>query len=101
MPAAAQWSTLRSAIAVDVDKNGLPDILLGGNFFANNVEIGRMDGDQGTVLTNEGAGKFSARIVFGADLRGEVRKFAPLQIGDIKGIVVAKNNDSVKVIRLK
>lgn len=101
MPAAAQWSTLRSAIAVDVDKNGLPDILLGGNFFANNVEIGRMDGDQGTVLINEGAGKFSARIVFGADLRGEVRKFAPLQIGDIKGIVVAKNNDSVKVIRLK
>jgi enediyne biosynthesis protein E4 len=101
MPAAAQWSTLRSAMVVDVDKNGLSDILLGGNFYANNVEIGRMDGDHGTVLINEGAGKFTARNVFGADLRGEVRKFAPLQIGDFKGIVVVKNNDSIKVIRLR
>ncbi len=101
LPAAVQWSTLRSATIMDVDRNGMPDVFLGGNFFANNVEIGRMDGDQGTVLINEGGGKFSTRLIVGADLRGEVRRISPIRVGEMNGLVVAKNNDSLKVIRFK
>ena len=54
MPWQAQLSSLRTAMVVDANNDSLPDILLGGNFYANNIEMGRSDADFGTVLLNKG-----------------------------------------------
>jgi hypothetical protein len=101
LPDEAQYTTYRTAAVLDADGDGLPDILLGGNFNENTVEIGRMDGDFGTILLNRGTGKFQAALADGIDLRGEVRKISPITIGTRGAFILARNNDSLKIITLR
>jgi len=98
LPDLAQLTTYRTAVVVDADKDDKPDILLLGNFYPNNVEIGRMDGDFGTLLLNRGGGSFKASMVKGVDISGEVRKVSPILIGKQNGLVLARNNDSLRIL---
>jgi hypothetical protein len=101
LPDEAQYTTYRTAAVLDADGDGRPDILLGGNFNENTVEIGRLDGDFGTVLLNRGAGKFQVALADGIDWRGEVRKISPITIGTRRALILARNNDSLKIITLR
>ena len=61
MPMNAQLSPYRTAaIAINVNNNHLPDILLGGNYYNNNTQMGRYDADYGTILLNKGNDNFIA-----------------------------------------
>ena len=60
MPWQAQFSPYKDAVVVDANNDSLPDILLGGNYYENNVQIGRYDADFGTILVNKANGKFDA-----------------------------------------
>ncbi len=57
MPLNAQLSSYKTAAVADVN-NKLPDILLGGNYYDNNIQMGRYDADYGTILLNKGNGNF-------------------------------------------
>ena len=45
----AQLSPYKTAALIDINNN-LPDILLGGNYYDNNIQMGRYDADYGTIL---------------------------------------------------
>ena len=49
-PWQAQLSSYRDAVIVDANHDSLPDILLVGNFYENNIQMGRYDADFGTLL---------------------------------------------------
>src|SRR6185437_5423148 len=60
LPWQAQLTPYREAVIVNANNDSLPDILLMGNFYDNNMEIGRNDADFGTILLNHGDGSFTA-----------------------------------------
>ena len=99
LPWKAQLSSLRTAVVVDANNDSLPDVLIAGNYYENNIQMGRYDADFGTVLINRGGGQLDAVSINGVSIKGQVRH---IKIGMIKGkesYFFAKNNDSLIVIQ--
>jgi hypothetical protein len=101
LPAEAQFSSLRDAVILDQNKDGLPVILLAGNFYDNNIQMGRYDADFGTVLINKGKNIFSAETINGLSIKGQVRHILPIMINKKPAFFLAKNNDTTVVIGFK
>ena len=99
MPWEAQLSPFRDAIVVDANGDSLPDILLVGNYYENNIQMGRYDADYGTLLLNHGRDSFSVTPLNGVTINGQTRHIRKIGIGGKKAYILARNNDSVKVIR--
>ena len=50
LPWEAQLTSYRDAAVADVNNDNLPDIILAGNYYSNNIHAGRYDADYGTVF---------------------------------------------------
>lgn len=101
LPAEAQFSSMKCAIVDDLDGDDLHDVLMFGNFYQNNIQLGRNDADYGTVLINKGKGAFQGEGIKGVAVKGQVRHIEPIVIGGKVNFVLAFNNDSLRVIRPK
>lgn len=101
LPWQAQLSTYRDAIVIDANHDGLPDILLAGNYYSNNIQMGRYDADFGTILLNRGKGSFSAETINGMQVKGEVRHIRKIIINGKEAYLFARNNDSCLVMGFK
>jgi len=102
MPVDAQLSPYRTATIVDANKDNLPDILLGGNYYDNNIQMGRYDADYGTILVNKGNDRFVVSTLNGLSIKGQVRSIKQVKLANNKqGFVFARNNDSTLVIDFK
>ncbi|HVZ26883.1 MAG TPA: VCBS repeat-containing protein, partial [Sediminibacterium sp.] len=99
MPWLAQLSSYRDALVVDANGDGLPDILLAGNYYGSNIQMGRYDADFGTLLINKGNRQFAAESLNGLTITGQVRHMRPIKIGGRDAIVLARNNDSALILR--
>ena len=98
LPWEAQLTSYRDAVVMDANSDNLPDILFAGNYYGNNIHNGRYDADFGTLLVNKGKGNFDIEIMNGLIIKGEVRHIMPIMISHKPAYILAKNNDSLKVI---
>lgn len=94
LPWQAQLSPLKDAVVVNANNDALPDILIAGNFYENNIQMGRYDADYGTILINKGGGNFAAQPVNGLAIKGQVRYIKPIRIAGKQAYIFARNNDS-------
>lgn len=101
LPWQAQLSPYRDAVVVDANGDNLPDLLLVGNYYGNNIQMGRSDADFGTILLNKGNGQFEAETLNGLQIKGQVRHIREINIGNKKAYILARNNDSTMVIDFK
>ena len=101
LPWEAQLTTLRDAVVVNANNDNKPDILLGGNFYACNIQLGKYDADLGTILINKGDGNFSCELLNGLIIKGEVRHIRRIKAGEKEAFILARNNDSLKVISFR
>jgi enediyne biosynthesis protein E4 len=103
LPKQSQFSTVNTILVDDFNNDHHLDLLLGGNFFRSNIQIGRYDASYGNVLLGDGKGSFIAlpNSKTGISWRGPVRKIVPIQIGKTSYDVVITNNDSIKFIKLR
>lgn len=99
LPWLAQLSVYRDGIVINANNDALPDILLVGNFYDNNIKMGRNDADYGTILLNKGNGNFQCENLNGLQLTGQVRHIKKITIGNQEAMILARNNDSVMVIK--
>jgi hypothetical protein len=101
LPLAAQLSPVFTALVDDFNKDGNPDIILGGNLYRVKPEVGRYDASYGLFL--EGLGDGSFREVkaqeSGIRFKGEIRDLIQIQTPDKKLIIVARNNDFLQIFR--
>ncbi len=100
LPWQAQLAPYRDAIVVNANNDNRPDILLAGNFDHNNIQMGKYNADIGTILINKGNGDFSCENLNGITMRGEVRHIRKITAVGKEILILAKNNDSVRVIRI-
>ncbi|THH41626.1 CRTAC1 family protein [Neolewinella litorea] len=91
LPHAAQETPVYAIAVDDVDADGDPDLILGGNFYYVKPEMGRYDAGRGLLLRNDGQGNFTAvdAAESGLKIPGEIRGIAVLSDGRY---VFARNN---------
>lgn len=97
-PWQAQLTSYRTAVIFDANGDKLPDLLLGGNFRENNIQMGRYDADYGTVLLNKGKGEFEAAYP-NLVIKGQIRKIKSIQVNKQQAFLLARNNDSLMLIK--
>ncbi len=102
LPIEAQYAPVFGIGVDDFNHDGIPDILLGGNFFEVKPEMGRYDANQGTVLLGDGKGNFSF-VPFaesGLLIKGAVRDIQPINIGKKKRWIFAQNKGPLRVFEV-
>ncbi len=102
LPAEANFAPIMSLASVDIDKDGLMDIVAGGNFYGLTPGMGRQDASHGLLLRNTGNGQFAPvkHTQSGINIIGQVRKIDWLKLHDGQSVlVVARNNDSPIVLQ--
>ena len=102
LPAEVQFSPVYAADVSDYNGDGKPDILLGGNLYNVKPEVGRYDAGYGSLLMGNGHGEFSLvpPKLSGIYLRGEIRDIMQVTTATGKILLIARNNDTVQVIRV-
>jgi hypothetical protein len=101
LPWQAQLTPYYDAAIAEVNGDARPDILLGGNFYPNNIQMGEYDADYGAVLLNIGNGNFNYALLDGTVIKGEIRRIRKLAFGKDPAFILARNNDSLKVISIR
>ena len=101
LPWEAQISAYKAAVVLDANGDQWPDVLMMGNFYDNNVQMGRYDADYGTLLINNGKQDFKAAPMNGLSIKGQVRRIAPIQINQQRAYVLGMNSDSLRLIGFK
>lgn len=99
LPMAAQLVPYRDAAVADLNRDSKPDLLLAGNFYENNIQMGRYDADPGTVLLNKGQAVLEPVLITGLRLRAQYRHIKPIHIRNKIAWILAANNDSLRVIK--
>ncbi|MCU0373878.1 MAG: VCBS repeat-containing protein [Chitinophagaceae bacterium] len=98
LPDQTQWTLIKTLAAGDVNADGLPDLMLGGNFRENNIQMGRNDAAPVTLLINRGKGNYQAQIQWPGGQTCQVRGIMPIQTAKNKLWLLALNNDRVRLI---
>ncbi len=101
LPWQAQASKVFAFNLTDVNADGNPDVLLGGNFYGVNPYQGRYDGSYGLLLEGNGKGNFTqvSAVDCGFVLDGAVRSIKKLHTGKGDLYIVARNNKPLQLIK--
>jgi hypothetical protein len=92
LPLSVQFSPVYAITSVDVDQDQDMDLLIGGNLFKVQPEIGIYDASYGHCLINDGEGHFTDRSVdLGFMVKGEIRDIQFIE----ETIYIFRNNDKV------
>ena len=102
LPIEAQYSPVYAIHVSDFDKDGFPDLLLGGNLHRAKPEVGRYDASYGLYLRGDGKGGFTAikSEQSGVKFDGEVRDYVDIDIGGNAYLLVIRNNEPSLLYRI-
>lgn len=102
MPYFTQWTCYRDFLIMDVNGDGLKDLLPAGNFYGEAIAMGRSDAEHGSVWLNKGEGNWALRLLPKGMMKGEVRKLQKMKLaGGEDGIVFARNGGKIGLLVTK
>ncbi|MEN7550781.1 VCBS repeat-containing protein [Rapidithrix thailandica] len=99
----AQISSVNALLADDINQDGNPDVVFGGNLYGSEVETPRSDASFGGLLTGNGAGGFKTHMPYqsGLMISGEVKTLKKIKLAQGgEGILCAKNNDYLQLVKI-
>ena len=99
LPWQVQLSNVNAIVITDLQDDGKPDLVMGGNNFGFLPQFSRLDASYGHVLLNEGSGKFSVvqHRQSGIGIRGQIRDIKLIQVGNKKNAFIFLQNNEVPV----
>jgi len=102
LPNYSQISVLQSANVLDINNNGKMDLIVGGNLFGTDTELGRYDASIGAVLLGDGQGNFEVvpPVESGFIAPGNIRHIVPINIQGQKHFWVVRNDDKSSLLKL-
>jgi len=103
LPGAAQMSTVHAIQSGDFDHDGNTDLLIAGNFYPVNIQMGRYDASYGLLLKGDGKGNFKpvSSVHSGFSVKGEVRALRKVIINAKDYYLTIRNNDTIEAFTLK
>ncbi|WP_165852092.1 VCBS repeat-containing protein [Mucilaginibacter terrenus] len=103
LPYNAQLSSVNTILCDDIDKSGIPAIILGGNFYGFKPEVGRLDASHGQIYKYSKSGfTYISPSQSGMDLSGQVR--SSIMIKNSRGeknFLFGLNDDKLKAYKLR
>ncbi|MEJ7680919.1 MAG: VCBS repeat-containing protein [Segetibacter sp.] len=103
MPLEVQLSSVNAVKCSDINNDGKPDIILGGNDFSFLPQFSRLDASYGHVLLNKGKGEFEwiNPKQSGIDIPGVIKDIVEIQEKDKRLFLFLQNNDYPVLYQLK
>lgn len=101
LPSKAQYAPYYAAEIIDANGDKLPDIIMFGNFYDCNIQMGRYDANYGTILINKGNCQFEVEKLNGISVKGQVKRIRNIKVGKEILMILARNNDKLMVLRRK
>jgi len=99
LPEELQLSTINDLWPMDLDQDGQPEWIVGGNFYRNNIEMGRYDASYGNVLDFDEQGDFTVFPLGNVQLEGVVQNIRSLRINDEEYVLIVRNDGPVRVLQ--
>jgi len=99
LPHEAQLTSVKTLYLHDFNEDGRQDILMAGNDFNLNTQLGRLDAGQGLVLLNQGNGCFSKSSQYKPEIKGQARAISKVVIRDEHSWIIGRNNDSPVILK--
>ncbi len=95
LPKEAQFSSINSGISFDINLDGYPDLILGGNDFNFLPQLGRLDASYGEVLINNKKGNFISlpSKISGISENGQVRDIQKILVKNKFNILWLQNDE--------
>jgi hypothetical protein len=95
LPVCAQLSNVNSICVKDINQDGFPDLIIGGNEDNFLPQFGRLDASFGDVLINNGKGAFTSldSKQSGVKVEGVVRDICEVHGNNKNYILFLRNND--------
>ncbi len=99
LPSIAQIAPIFGIIPMKVNQDNFIDLVITGNFYPNEVHMGRQDASRGLVLLGKGNGEFEPmdRKEAGFNIVGDARASSLLHAGDYSYILTAINSKGLSV----
>ncbi len=95
LPVMSQLSCINTIQPVDINRDGLVDLVMGGNQFGFMPQFEKLDGSFGDVLMNNGKGEFIWQEAkkTGLNLRGELRDISIIKNPKATFLLFLQNNE--------
>ena len=103
LPVAIQLSSVNAILVTDLNDDGKPDIIIGGNEFGFLPQLERLDASNGSVLLNKGENQFSllSKVESGIDLEGQVRDIKEIKTGNSSLLIFLRNDGYPALFRVR
>src|SRR3546814_7819660 len=97
LSAMAQVAPVKGMVTEDVNTDGLPDIVLIGNDYGNEVFAGRYDAFNGLIMLGDGKGKFTPQTsaATGFYVPGDGKALVKISLKETDVFVASQNKDSL------
>ena len=99
LPNEIQYSNVSAIETIDVDKDGVLDVLFGGNQFLVKPQFGIDDASKGWLLYGDSSNNFNKVISLKID--GQIRDFHVENLKDEIMLITSINNDSLQFYKVK
>jgi hypothetical protein len=101
LPTRVQLSSINAICPADINGDGKPDLLTGGNLFSFPPQFGRLDASYGDVLINNGNGDFSPlqNALSGINIRDEVKDIKEVNVKGESRFLFTQNNGNPVLYR--
>jgi hypothetical protein len=96
-----QLAPLRAGLGLGTKSGKGAGMMLMGNYYDNNIQMGRYDADFGSWLKMDSKAELSWRSIEGWMAQGQVRQLAHVRMPAGPAVVVARNNGPASLIILK
>ena len=102
LPIEAQFTPIYAIKPIDLNGDGYPDLVMGGNLANSRISVGPYVAGQGLTLLGDGNGNFSTLnpVLSGLDVRGDMRDISKIDIQEQTYLIFSRYDGSVKTFRV-
>jgi enediyne biosynthesis protein E4 len=102
LPIEAQFSPIYSFLVLDVDNDGIDDLLAGGNQYLVKPQFGRYDASHGWFFKGRSAGNdFSFEAGVDLNIDGQIRDIEYVDVKESRYILFSKYDSEIEIFKVK
>jgi len=96
-----QFTSYHAAEMMENPQTKKAELIMLGNFFDCNIQMGLYDADNGSVFVQNSKGQFLPQPLLDTRLGGQARGIRKIKVGNTFYYLVARNNDKLMALELK
>jgi hypothetical protein len=101
LPEEAQFAPIQTICVEDLDKDGYPDLVLGGNMVETAPYFGAYLGSWGSILKGDGQGNFVPFAESSLGLSGQIQNILSVKVKSETWHLFIKNDDQLQILKFK